>query len=596
MRAFLIAMGMLAAAAMAAPKPPAKPAVKTPAKEKTPAPKAAALTAEQRAAQSILRSLSLRDRIAQLVIGVAYGDAPSTRSADYKKFRHWVKDLHIGGFIINNRVQYGLVRPAEPYSTALFLNQMQKLTKTPLLVGGDFERGASMRLNGTIKFPYSMAYGAARDVEASREEGRMTAREARALGFQWIFAPVSDVNNNPDNPVINIRSFGENPSEVAEHVAAYIDGAHSDAKNPVLVSAKHFPGHGDTEEDSHLELAHLGADRDRIESVELKPFEAAIAHGVDSIMTAHMTVPAIEPEEIPATVSAKVLTGLLREELGFKGLVVTDAMDMQGLAKQFSMGEASIRAIEAGADVLLMPPDPAIAIRALQDAVVRGRITRKRIDQSAARVIEAKVHVGLFKKKLVDLDEISDVLDSDEDLASAQGVSDRAVTLVRNDGNAVPLAAPDQACVIASIGVRLSTFGQRAMAEFRRRAPHARLMFVDNTLPAAALDAVVGDTSSCSAIVFATYTTNPSLPPALTALVQRLTDGTPPVVFVTFGDPYVVKDFSKVRAYLAAFSSTVLSEESMVKALFGEIPITGHLPVTIPNFGQYGDGIQIPKR
>jgi beta-N-acetylhexosaminidase len=566
-------------------------AAKPPVKPKAPPP-----TASQRSAQAMLKSLSLRDRIAQLVIGVCFGDAPSSRSPELQKYRHWVRDLHIGGLIVNNRVRYGLVRYAEPHTLALFLNQMQKLAKVPLLVGADFERGASMRVSDTTKFPYSMAYAAARDVEGSRQEGLMTAREARAMGVQWLFAPVADVNNNPANPVINIRSFGENPDEVAEHVAAFIDGAHSDPNAPVLVSAKHFPGHGDTSIDSHFDLARLDADKDRIESVELKPFEAAIAHGVDAIMTAHMTVPAFEPNEIPATVSPKILTGLLREELGFRGLVVTDAMDMLGLAKQFSMGEASVRALEAGADVLLMPPDPEAAIRAVLAAVERGRLTRSRIDQSALRVLEAKVRAGLTKKKVVDLEALSDALDSPDEDAHAQRVSDRAATLVRNEGNLLPLAAPDQACVIASAGVRISAFGQRMLEEFRRRAPQARLMLVDNALPEPALEALIGDVAQCSAIVFTAFTTNPMLAGDLPAFVQKLTEGPAPVVFVAFGNPYLLSSFPKVTAYMAMFSPTVPSEISAVKALFGEIPITGRLPVTIPGFAQYGDGIQLPAK
>ena len=563
-------------------------AAKPPAKPKSPQP-----TPSQRNAQAILKSLSLHDRVAQLVIGVCYGDAPSSRSPEFQKYRHWVRDVHIGGLIVNNHVQYGVVRYAEPHALALFLNQMQKLAKVPLLVGGDFERGSSMRVTDTTKFPYSMAYAAARDVEASREEGLMTAREARAMGIQWLFAPVADVNNNPANPVINIRSFGENSDEVAEHVAAYIDGAHSDPNNSVLVTAKHFPGHGDTTIDSHLDLARLEANKDRIEAVELIPFETAIAHGVDAVMTAHMTVPAFEPQEIPATVSPKILTGLLREELGFRGLVVTDAMDMLGLAKQLSMGEASVRAIEAGADVLLMPPDPEVAIRAVLAAVEKGRLTRKRIDQSVLRVLEAKVRVGLAKKKLVDLEAVSDAIDSPEAGAHAQRVSDRAVTLVRNERNLLPLAAPNRACVIASPGVRISTFGQRMLEEFRKRAPQARLMLVDNALPGPALEALIGDAAQCSAIIFATFTTNPMLAGDLPAFVQKLTDGPTPVAFVAFGNPYLLSSFPKVSAYLTAFSPTVPSEVSAVKALFGEIPITGRLPVTIPGFAVYGEGIQL---
>ena len=553
-------------------------------------------TPEQRAAQGLLRSLSLHDRVAQLVIGVAYGDAPAAQSKEFQKFRHWVKDLHIGGFIINNRVQYGLVRTASPQTLAVFLNQMQKFSKVPLLVGGDFERGASMRISDTTRFPFSMAYGAARDLEASRYEGMTTAREARAMGVQWLFAPDADVNNNPDNPVINIRSYGENPEDVAQHVTAYIDGAHSDPKYPVLVTAKHFPGHGDTNVDSHLDLARLNASREHLEEVELKPFQAAIEHQVDSIMTAHMTVPAIEPEDVPATVSKRVLAGLLREELGFKGLVVTDAMDMAGLAKQFTTGEAAVRAIEAGADVLLMPPDPDVAIRALVAAVAHGRLSRQRIDESAARVLEAKVRVGLYKKKLVDLDDVGDALDSPEKASHAQEVADHAVTLVRNEHGLLPLAAPDRACVIVSSGIRLSAFGQRLAEEFRRRAPQARIVFVDNTLPAAALEAVVGDVSPCSAVIFATFTTNPTLGGELSQFLEKLTAGAAPVGLISLGNPYLVREFSKLSMYLAAFSTAAPSEVSVVRAMFGEIPITGKLPVTIPGIAVYGDGIPLPAK
>jgi beta-N-acetylhexosaminidase len=553
-------------------------------------------TAEQRSAQAILRSLNLHDRVAQLVIGVAYGDAPGAHTKEFMKFRHWVKDLHIGGFIINNRVRYGLVQMPAPHTLAVFLNQMQKLSKTPLLVGGDFERGSSMRIGGTTKFPFNMAYGAARDLDASRYEGLMTAREARAMGVQWLFAPDSDVNNNPANPVINIRSYGENPEDVSQHVAAYIDGAHSDSKNPVLVTAKHFPGHGDTNVDSHFDLARLDATRERMDAVELKPFQAAIEHKVDSVMTAHMTVPAIEPDDIPATVSRRVLSGLLREELGFKGLVVTDAMDMAGLAKQFASGEASVRAIEAGADVLLMPPDPDAAIRAVLAAVAHGRLTRKRIDESAQRVIEAKVRVGLYQKKLVDLDSVSDALDSPDEAAHAQDVADRAVTLVRNGGNLLPLAMPNQACLIISTGLKISSFGQKMAEEFRARIPQARVVFIDNALPDAALAAATSNVAPCSAVVVATFTTNPQLSAELNGLVQKLTEGAAPVILVSLGNPYLLKDFPKAAAALAAFSTAPPSETSVVKALLGEIAITGKLPVTIPDTAAYGDGIQLAAK
>jgi len=550
-----------------------------------------------------MKSMSLRDRVAQLIVGTCFGDAPAKKSPEYQKYKHWVHDLHIGGFIVANRIDHGAVRNAEPHAMALFLNQMQKMSKTPLLIAADFERGASMRVTGGAQFPYNMAYGAGRDLDAVRYEGLATAREARAIGVHWIFAPVADVNNNPDNPVINTRSFGENADDVAKDVAAYIDGAHSDPKNRVLVTAKHFPGHGDTDTDSHIALAQVTANRERLEAVEFAPFRAAIAHGVDSIMTAHLSIPAIEPEEIPATVSSKVLTGVLREEMKFKNIIVTDAMDMQGLAKMFNPGEAAVRALDAGADVLLMPLNPEAVIRAVVSAIEGGRLKQARIDESVMRVLEAKVHVGITKKKLVDLDDISDAFDSEEDVAQAQQASDRAVTLVRNEHDVLPLAGGAQSCLIVMVERRTSTAGTRMIDAYRKFAPKSQIVVLDASMNPAALAAVVGDTATkCSAIVVAAFSTvaayrgTVGLGGELTPFVAKLTEGSVPVVVVAMGNPYLLTAFPKTAAYLATFSTTPPSEMSAVKALFGEIPIGGHMPVTIPGFSKYGDGIQMPAR
>ena len=553
------------------------------------------LTPEQRAAQSMMKKLSLRDKVAQLVIGVCYGDAPSRKSAEFKKYEHWVRDLHVGGLIVNNHVQYGLVRNANPHTMALFLNQMQKMAKVPLIVGGDFERATSMRVTGGTQFPYNMAFGAARDVEGSRFEGLTTAREARALGVQWLFAPVADVNNNPENPVINTRSYGENPDDVAQHVVAYIEGARSDPKNRVLVTVKHFPGHGDTSVDSHFGLPRLEASKERLMAVEMKPFQAAIAHGVDAVMTAHMAVPAIEPDEVPATASPKVLTGLLRQELGFGGLIVTDALDMQGFTQQFNSGEGAVRALLAGADVLLMPPNPEIAIRAVIAAIENGRLTRQRIEASVVRILAAKIRVGVVKKKLTDLDNISDVLDSPEAAERAQQTSDRAIALVRNERDLVPLGAANQSCLIVVVERRISQLGQRMIAEFHRRAADARVTIVDPSVPGPALSDQAGDTSGCSVVVVAAFSSG-TLSGDTPAFIQKLTDGPRPVAFIAMNNPYLALGFPKVAAYIAAFSSTPPSETAAVKALFGEIPISGHLPVTIPGFAQHGDGIQVRAR
>lgn len=546
------------------------------------------------------RSLTLRDKVAQLIIVPIYGEPANTRSAEFRKYQHLVRDLHVGGVIVTGHSLNGGIRNAEPYAMAALLNRLQKMARTPLFVAADFERGASMRVNSTTAWPYSMAFGAAQDLAAVTQEGADTARDARAMGVNWLFAPVADVNNNPDNPIINIRSFGENPEQVASFVEAYIDGAHSDRKNPVLVTAKHFPGHGDTTEDSHLELARLDADRDRIESVELVPFRKAIEAGVDAVMTAHLNVPALEPENIPATVSSKIITGVLRDELGFHGLVVTDAMDMQGLSLMFDSGEASVRAIEAGADVLLMPKRPEEAIRAVVAAVEKGRISRKRLDESVDRVLAAKLRLGLRARRLVNLEAIADVVDSPEAGDLAQQVADRAVTLVKDSKDSLPLRNPASTCLIAMTEGRRSQQGIRLIEEVKKRAPGMMTAIVDPTMSKSDLDQVSQKTAGCSEIIAAAYVTvaayrgNVALAGEYPDFLNGLIAGKAPVMLAALGNPYLVRNFPNVSAYLTTFSPTTTSEIALAKALFGEIPIGGHLPVTIPGVAKYGDGIQIP--
>jgi beta-N-acetylhexosaminidase len=363
----------------------ASPARKAP----RPAEKLAPITASGQV-RRWMRNMTLRDEIAQLVLIAFHGESPNSGSREYLRFLRLIRDVRVGGLILTNVSNGHTIQKAEPYALAAFLNRMQRLARIPLMVGGDFERGASMRVEGVTVFPHAMAFGAAGDPELSRFEGEVTAREARALGVDWVYYPVADVNNNPDNPIINIRSFGEDPQAVAAQVRAFIEGAHSDRRNYVLVTAKHFPGHGDTAVDSHLNLPSIAADRARLESVELVPFRAAIDAGVDAVMTAHIAVPALAPPELPATLSPAILTGLLRDELGFHGLVITDALEMGGIAKGFSTAEAAVRALEAGADTLLMPSDPEAAIRAVVAAVASGRLKRQRIRESVVKILRQR--------------------------------------------------------------------------------------------------------------------------------------------------------------------------------------------------------------
>ncbi len=560
-------------------------------------PKAAPkVSPEEAAARTLLNSMTLRDRVAQLVIGVVNGDVYSTDSAEYKRYKHWIADLRLGGLIVNNDVEFGSARNANPYAMAVFLNQMQRLSKVPLIIGSDFERAASMRVTGGTQFPHGMAFGATGDVENSKYEGLITAREARALGVHWVFAPVADVNNNPKNPVINIRSYGEDPEQVSAHVTAFIEGAHMDPAAKVLVTAKHFPGHGDTDVDSHLGLPRLPIGRDRMDAMELKPFRAAIAKGVDSIMTAHMAVPMLDDSGMPATVSPKVLTDLLRKELEFKEIIVTDAMNMQGLAELFNSGEGSVRSLMAGADVLLMPPDPEQAIRAVIDAVNKGRLTRQRINDSALRVLRAKVRLGLLKKKLVDLDAIANVLGSEEAAEKVQHIADQAVTLLRNENNVVPLAASSQPCLVLINSLRISQQGQRLVRDFRRKVPNGQVFTVDTGMPYSALEAVVDQGKSCTSVVAASFAAITANTTDVNRMIQKLIDGPVPVVIATFNDPYMGAAFPKAAAYLTPFSSAPSAEVAVAKALFGEIDIQGHTPVSIPQVAVLGTGIAVSRR
>jgi beta-N-acetylhexosaminidase len=316
---------------------------------------------------------------------------------------------------------------------------------------------------------------------------------------------VADVNNNPENPIINIRSFGENPQDVAAHVQAFIDGAHADKRNYVLTTAKHFPGHGDTAVDTHLSLAQITADRARLDALELVPFRAAIQAGVDSVMTGHIAVPALAPEELPATLSPAILTGLLRNELGFKGLVITDALGMGAIVNGFGAGDAAVRALEAGADALLMPADADVAIRAVVAAVQSGRLARARIQQSVVKLLAAKERLGLDRKRAVDVESIGDVIDDPAVNEKAQEIADRAVTLVRNNGSMLPLAAPDRVCFVTMTEGRYSTDGVTFAQEVRKRAPKVSLTSLDGTMMRAQVDDLLLKMPACAQYAVAAY-------------------------------------------------------------------------------------------
>jgi beta-N-acetylhexosaminidase len=548
---------------------------------------------------ALARRLPLRERIAQLIVVRGYGDYLRSDTSEYRNLIHWIRDLHIGGMIVANRVRGNQVINAQPFEMAAFLNHLQRLSRTPLIFASDFERGASMRVAETARYPYMMAFGAAHDLAAVRELGAATAREAHALGITWVFAPDADVNNNPDNPIINTRSFGEVPQAVAEAVGAFVEGAHEDPANYVLVTPKHFPGHGDTGQDSHMQLARIDHARERIESVELVPFRAAIAHGADAIMTAHMAVPAFEPQAVPATVSRNILTGLLREELGFKGLVVTDAMDMQGVTSLFSQGEAAVRAVEAGADVVLMPADPEACIRGIVAAVKSGRLSEARVTESAARILAAKQRAGLFRNRTINLDAIADKITDPKLAELAQRVSDEAFTLVKDSSSMFPIREPATACSVVLTENRFSSIGQVLFGELSRRDSQLKTFVANPTMPESELSAIATAIEGCSriyavaSITVGAYRGSVSLEGGLGGFLSRVVKGKVPTALISLGSPYLFRDYPDVSAYAATFSTASTAENTIARAMFGEVAIRGKLPVSIPGLAKAGDGIEV---
>ncbi len=588
MRFVLIACMAIVLAIYAGAAPPKKRVAAAPVK-----------TGEQTPVNRWMQGMTLRDEVAQMVMIPFSGRLLHPRTKAFRDFTRLVAVEHVGGLILVNVTQGRLVAKAEPLDVASFLNSMQRLAKVPLIVGADLERGASMRLNSTTVFPHAMAFGATHDPSAARYEGVVTAREARAVGIQWVFYPVADVNNNPDNPIINIRSFGENPQDVAANVDAFIEGAQADKKTRVLTTVKHFPGHGDTATDSHLNMAVISADRARLDQMEFVPFRSAIEHGVDAVMTAHIAVPALDGPDVPATLSPKIMTGVLRDEFGFKGLVVTDALEMGGIAKGFGVGEAAVRAVMAGADVLLMPPDPHAAIEAVMAAIKNGKIDRKRIRQSVVRILTAKVKVGLGTTALVNVENINELVNSPESNARALEIAEQATTLIRNDGPLVPLRDPARTCFWSLAEGRTSVEGLALAAEVRKRSTVARVNLLDTTMTDDDISKAESASTGCATnvvaafVAVAAYKGNTALQGNFPALLSRLIASKKPLLLVSLGNPYLWRNYPEIPGYMTTYSTVPPAEVAVVKALFGEVAIGGRLPVTIPNLAKIGDGIMM---
>jgi beta-N-acetylhexosaminidase len=581
--------GILMATTGRTQKSPRTPAAPTPAK----------LSPEgERWVAETLKKMSLDEKIGQVFAVWAYGAFMSAESPEYRELLRDVEEKHIGSFALQTHSSpLGLDR-SQVYPTAVLVNTLQRHAKVPLLVAADFERGTSMRVEEGTSFPHNMAVAATGRPEDAYIMGKITALEARAMGVPWIFAPDADVNSNPDNPIINTRSFGEDPARVSEFVAAFVRGVE---ENGGLATAKHFPGHGDTSTDSHLDLPTVHSDRQHLERIELAPFRAAIAAGVGSIMTGHLAVPALEPDpDLPATMSDRISTDLLRGQMGFDGLVVTDALDMGGVTARYSPGEVAVRSILAGADVLLVPPVLDAALEAVRDAVASGRIPMSRLDEAVTRVLRAKARLGLNKSKLVNLDSLAESFDRPEFERAALDIADRGVTLLRDDQHILPLDStkPMRVLLVAVSGDSDPYPASNLENEIRWRVDSLATVRMDTTFVRADASRLPSpDTYDVAiAAIFvrvADRKGSVGLPDDEAAVVDRLLAAGKPVIVACFGSPYLVERFPSARTWVAAFSTVDVAQRAVGRALFGQIAIGGRLPVNVPGVAALGAGFDL---
>src|SRR5881296_321318 len=536
---------------------------------------------------SILSSLTVRQKIAQLVVPWVAGSYTALDDSLFQVAARWVDSLEIGGLIVS---------VGSPFDIAAKLNALQRRSRLPLLVSADLEWGAGMRVVGATAFPQIMAVGATRDPRDAYTLGQAAAIEGRAVGIHVNFAPDADVNNNPLNPIINIRSFGEDPRAVASLVRAYVRGLQD---NGMLATLKHFPGHGDTDADSHIGLPTIRVDYPRLDSVELVPFRAGIDAGAQVVMSAHIAFPAFTGDA-PATLSPAMLTGVLRDSLKFKGLVVTDALQMGAIVAKYGAGEAAVRAFEAGSDLLLMPADPDSAIASMLVALQSGRITAARLDASVRRMLDIKRGLGLFERRTVALDSIPLIVGSKAFQDAADDIAQRALTLVRDTAGTVARLrrAPSRMAVIA-YGDELNSYvGQRMLELLRAGGDTVSFFRLWPMSGSASYDSARVVIGRAPTVVFA-MNVRPiaakgsiALPDSLARLIT-LTDSVKPTVLVSLGSPYLLNQTPTVKSYLIAWSGVRAAERAAARALLGWSPVRGKLPIRIPPAYPIGHGLTI---
>ncbi len=550
--------------------------------------------AEEKWVQKTLAKLTLEEKIGQMVAWRYNGRFVGSDS-DYRKD---LEDL-----IVRQKIGGLIIFAGEVYETAHLTNDLQALAKIPLLIAADFEWGAAMRINGTTLFPPLMALGATGSEDLAYEMGRITAIEGRAMGVHMTYAPVVDVNINPENPVISTRSAGENPDEVGRLTTAYVRGCQ---ENGMIATAKHFPGHGDTALDSHTLLPTIPAGKERLEEVELYPFAQTIKAGVQAVMTAHLYVPALDPTPgLPATLSPPIITDLLRKRMGFHGLIVTDSMGMGGITNSFTPQDAALRAVRAGVDMVLLPPDPPGVIEALIKAVSSGEIPVSRVDESVRRILALKARLGLHRNRFADIGQMPQKIASKAHLQQAQLTFEKSITLVKNDEDILPLSPATLLKKIAVFSLSSDAddyfAGSILTREIRKRRPDASVFYADAFTGEEFIREAKARAGNADIVVLALFSSlrtakgTVDLIARHVDLVREMVWAKKNTVVLSFGSPYFLKHFPEVDAYICLYRNTVQAQEVAAKAIFGEIPIEGRLPVSIPGLFPAGYGIDIGR-
>ncbi len=542
--------------------------------------------------ESTLKRLTLEEKAAQLVFYATPGSYLAENSDAWRELERFAAKRKIGGFVFSI---------GDVYEYAMQLNRLQNLADVPLLVAGDFEYGVAMRVRHATAFPRAMAIGATRNLRYAYEAGRITALEGRALGVHQNYAPTIDVNNNPRNPVINTRSFGDDVKLVSDMGVAYVKGTQDGG---MIATIKHFPGHGDTDVDTHLGLASLNHDRSRYESVEFPPFKAAIDAGAMSVMVGHIAVPTYDTAPgIPATVSNRITTGVLRNQLQFNGLIVTDAMRMRGVSSRYGPGEASVLALKAGTDIVLMPADIDVAIDAIVAAVRRGELEEARLDASVSRLLAMKQWAGVDRDRTIDVGRVAGIVNAGEHEDLAREIARKAVTVLGNESSILPLSPVDGRKFLNVIisDTEDPRTGRSFHSLLRSRRLNAEFAKVDSRSNDAEHEAALESAKAADVLFLQLHLSvrsgemSGSVSRKQKDLAGRLASLGKPIIAFSFGNPYVIMELPKVNAYVCAYSDAEVMQEAVAEVVFAEEPASGKLPINIPGRYKFGDGVQYDK-